>query len=198
MKTKKIKPCRIAITGGPGGGKTTAIDLYRREIGEDVVVVPEAATLLYTGGFPRAGEDHVQMFTQRAIYHVQKNLEDSYAAFFSKRILLCDRGTLDGGAYWPGSLKTFLLDLNTDLNTELLRYDAVLFFETAAVGGISIEGGNPTRTESLREAIALDRKLQKIWSQHPHFTFVPHQKSFIKKIQSAMTELTQIIKQKKP
>jgi len=33
--------------GGPGGGKTTAADLYRREIGEGVVIVPEAATLLY-------------------------------------------------------------------------------------------------------------------------------------------------------
>lgn len=45
--------CRIVLTGGPGGGKTTAADLYRREIGDQVVVVPEAATLLYTGGFPR-------------------------------------------------------------------------------------------------------------------------------------------------
>ena len=31
------------MTGGPGGGKTTAVDLFRREIGEGVVIVPEAA-----------------------------------------------------------------------------------------------------------------------------------------------------------
>ena len=31
--------CRIVLTGGPGGGKTTAADLFRREIGERVVVV---------------------------------------------------------------------------------------------------------------------------------------------------------------
>jgi len=188
--------CRIAITGGPGGGKTTAIDLYRREIGPEVVVVPEAATILYTGGFPRAGEKNVRLSTQRAIYHVQKNLEDSYAAFFSSRILLCDRGTLDGGAYWPGSLKSFLSDMNTTMDTEISRYDAVLFFETAAVGGMSIEGGNPARIESLTEAISLDKKLHTIWSQHPHFIFVPHQKSFIKKIQFAMKELTKIVKKR--
>ena len=32
---------RTVLTGGPGGGKTTAIDFFRREIGDSVVVVPE-------------------------------------------------------------------------------------------------------------------------------------------------------------
>ena len=125
--------CRVAVTGGPGGGKTTAIDLYRREIGKEVVIVPEAATILYTGGFPRAGEKHVQVSTQRAIYHVQKNLEDAYSAFFSSRVLLCDRGTLDGAAYWPGTLNSFLKDLRP-ISIRKWNADAVLFFETAAVG----------------------------------------------------------------
>lgn len=188
--------CRVAVTGGPGGGKTTAIDLYRREIGKEVVIVPEAATILYTGGFPRAGEKHVQVSTQRAIYHVQKNLEDAYSAFFSSRVLLCDRGTLDGAAYWPGTLNSFLKDLETDIDTEMERYDAVLFFETAAVGGISIEGGNPARIESLKEAIAIDKKLQKVWRRHPHFTFIPHQASFMKKINIGLMELATIVKKR--
>ena len=51
--------CRIAMTGGPGGGKTTAADLFRRELGEQVVIVPESATILFGGGFPRA--THVRM-----------------------------------------------------------------------------------------------------------------------------------------
>src|SRR6186713_3191320 len=46
------KRCRIVLTGGPGGGKTTAADLFRREIGDRVVIVPEAATILFAGGFP--------------------------------------------------------------------------------------------------------------------------------------------------
>src|SRR5688572_33265034 len=48
--------CRIALTGGPGGGKTTAADLFRRELGEAVVVVPESATILFAGGFPRTAQ----------------------------------------------------------------------------------------------------------------------------------------------
>ncbi len=47
------RPFRVVLTGGPGGGKTTAADLLRREIGDRVIIVPEAATLLFSGGFPR-------------------------------------------------------------------------------------------------------------------------------------------------
>ena len=62
--------CRVVLTGGPGGGKTTAADLFRREIGERVVIVPEAATLLFAGGFPRPQDPAAQRAVQRAIFHV--------------------------------------------------------------------------------------------------------------------------------
>jgi hypothetical protein len=189
------KCCRVVLTGGPGGGKTTAVDLYRREIGEDVVVVPEAATLLYLGGFPRGGGNGVRRATQRAIYHVQQNLEDAQSAHFQSRVLLCDRGTVDGAVYWPEEPEEFFSHLGTSLEKELLRYDAVIFFETAAVGGISIEGGNPARIESIEQALLLDKKLKNLWSRHPQFVFVPHDRSFIKKVTSGLAELAKIVAQ---
>src|SRR6187402_3279455 len=70
------KRCRIAMTGGPGGGKTTAADLFRRELGEQVVIVPESATILFGGGFPRSTEGAARSSAQAAIFHVQRNLED--------------------------------------------------------------------------------------------------------------------------
>jgi len=190
---KNGKCCRVVLTGGPGGGKTTAADLYRREIGDEVVVVPEAATLLYLGGFPRGGEIGVRKATQRAIYHVQINLEDAQSAHYQSRVLLCDRGTVDGAVYWPGDPLEFFDHLGTTFDMELSRYDAVIFFETAAVGGISIEGGNPIRIESVEEALILDQKLKKLWSQHPHFIFVPHNASFIKKVNSGLKELAKLV-----
>ena len=189
------KCCRVVLTGGPGGGKTTAADMYRREIGDDVVVVPEAATLLYSGGFPRAGVDGVRRATQRAIYHVQVNLEDAQFEHYRGRVLLCDRGTVDGAVYWPGDPDEYFAHLGTTLEQELLRYDAVIFFETAAVGKISIEGGNPIRIESLEEALILDQKLKNLWSKHPRFVFVPHDISFIKKVNSGLSELANIVAQ---
>jgi predicted ATPase len=189
------KSCRIVLTGGPGGGKTTALDLFRREIGEKVVIVPEVATILYRGGFPRSQDPGVKESAQKAIYHVQINLEAAQAAHFKNRILLCDRGTVDGGAYWPGPYQDFFTHMNTSLEKEFSRYYAVLFFETASVGGIFIEGGNPIRIESTAEAVELDHKLRDIWSQHENFIFIPHRVSFIEKMNFGLTELKKIVAQ---
>jgi predicted ATPase len=193
MKKKSNGRCRIVLTGGPGGGKTTAADLFRREIGERVVIVPEAGTMVFAGGFPRAKEKQAVVAAQRAIFHVQRNLEDVQSALFPERILLCDRGTVDGAAYWPGDPHDFFNEFNTTLGSELSRYDAVIFFESAAVGGMSIEGGNPVRNETIDEAVALDGRLKKLWSQHPRFILIPHNPSFFKKISFALAALDSIV-----
>jgi ADP-ribose pyrophosphatase YjhB (NUDIX family) len=78
--TESPHRCRIALPGGPGGGKTTAADLFRREVGEQVVIVPEAATLVFSGGFPRCSKPESICASQHAIYHVQENLEDVQSA----------------------------------------------------------------------------------------------------------------------
>jgi predicted ATPase len=186
--------CRIVLTGGPGGGKTTAADLFRRELGERVVVVPEAATLLFAGGFPRTSEPSAQRCSQRAIFHVQRNLEDVQSARFPDRILLCDRGTIDGAAYWPEvGGRSFFEDVGTTEADELARYDAVLFFESAAVGGIANEGGNPIRNESLARATELDGRLRALRSRHPCFVLVPHDGSFVRKIMRGLGALEALV-----
>lgn len=181
------------MTGGPGGGKTTAADLFRREFGERVVVVPEAATLLFSAGFPRTREVHARESAQRAIYHVQKNLEDVQSARFPDRILLCDRGTVDGAAFWPGDPKGFYDAVGTTEAAELARYDAVIFFESAAVGGSRIEDGNPARIETNDEAVEIDRHLRQIWAGHPKLVVVRHNPSFFKKITFGLTALESIV-----
>lgn len=185
--------CRIALTGGPGGGKTTAIDLFRREMGDGVVIVPEAATMMFTGGFPRYPELDAVRSAQEAIYHVQRNLEDIQAARYPDRILLCDRGTIDGAAYWPAQNGDFFASLGTTLELELSRYDGVIFFESAAVGGLGIEGGNPVRHETLAEAVELDSRLRHYWSKHERFVMVNHSKSFFKKISFGLAVLDEMV-----
>lgn len=187
--------CRIVVTGGPGGGKTTAADLFRREIGERVVIVPEAATLLFSGGFPRVAEPHARAAAQTAIYHVQKNLEEVQSARYPDRILLCDRGTVDGAAYWPGDPEDFFAAVGSSAEREFSRYDAVLFFETAAAGGMSVEGGNAMRIESNAEAVALDGRLRAVWSKHQRFLVVPHNPSFMKKILFGLAMLESVVAQ---
>lgn len=186
---------RIVLTGGPGAGKTTAADMFRREIGDRVVIVPETATMLFSGGFPRVDNMLARQAAQRAIFHVQRNLEDIQFANYPGRILLCDRGTVDGAAYWTDGVDEFFETVGSSLDAELKRYDAVLFFESAAIGGLEIEGGNPTRVETSSEAVALDQKLRKLWSAHPNYFFIPHNPSFFKKITFALAVLENLMGQ---
>jgi predicted ATPase len=184
---------RIVLTGGPGGGKTTAADMLRREFCERVALVPETATMLFMGGFPRVDDPEARRAAQTAIYHVQRNLEEVQAARFPGQILLCDRGTVDGAAYWPDQPDAFFAAQGTTFEDELARYHHVIFFETAAVGGMTIGSGNPARIESNGEAVELDRRLRALWSKHPRFHFVPHGPSFLAKITTGLHTLTEIL-----
>lgn len=184
---------RIVLTGGPGGGKTTAADLLRRELGQRVVIVPESATILFSGGFPRSSQQDASRAAQRAIFQVQRCLEDVQSLLYPDRVLLCDRGTVDGAAYWHDGQDAFFRSVGTTLAAELGRYDAVVFFETAAVAGLSIEGGNPVRNESLAQAVELDGRLRALWAQHPRFTLVPHSASFLEKMVGALRILETLV-----
>ncbi|MFO0569866.1 MAG: AAA family ATPase [Polyangiaceae bacterium] len=186
---------RLVLTGGPGGGKTTAADLFLRELGDRVVLVPESATILFTGGFPRVDDADARRAAQTAIYHVQRNLEDVQSARYPRRILLCDRGTLDGAAYWPGTPEAFFAAMNSSYEAELARYDAVVFFESAAAGGLKFEGENRVRTETAEEARALDKKMRAVWSAHPKFFLVPHRPSFFETISMGLAILQSIVAQ---
>lgn len=113
---------RIVLTGGPGAGKTALLELIRQSFCSHVKVLPEAAGIVLGGGFPREPDEACRRAAQRAIYHVQRQLEltgDSHDA----AIVLCDRGTLDGVAYWPGAIEDFWTSLWTTLDKELGRYE---------------------------------------------------------------------------
>jgi predicted ATPase len=194
MKITNVKK-RIVLTGGPGGGKTTALDLIRREFSGKIATVPEAATMIFSGGIERSIDNHVLKTQQTAIFNLQKHLEDIQRATYDHSIILCDRGSLDGLAYWPGSSDEFFQAMNTNLEDELARYDAVIFFESAAKSGESIKSNNPIRNESEKAAIVIDDKLQKIWSQHPNFNLIKSSESFINKVMFGITTIEKIIEQ---
>jgi predicted ATPase len=186
---------RIVITGGPGGGKTTALDLIRREFNGKIASVPESATMIFSGGIERASNDKVLKAQQAAIFNLQKHLEDIQRAAYPECLVLCDRGTLDGLAYWPDTEESFFKQMNTSIEEEFSRYDAVIFFETAAKSGESIRSNNPIRNESEAAAIKLDKKLQNVWSQHPNFNLVGSSESFIHKVMFGIMTIENVIGQ---
>ncbi|EQC50678.1 AAA family ATPase [Bacteriovorax sp. DB6_IX] len=190
------KRIKVVITGGPGGGKTTALDLFRRELQEQVAVVPEAATVLFQGGISRTCDNETLKVTQKTIFELQKNLEEIQEKANPNKLLICDRGTIDGLAYWPGQEHEFFEIVDSNFEDELMKYDAVIFFETAASSGKDINSNNPVRNETAQQAIDLDKKLQSIWSRHPNYHFVSSSESFIKKIMFGIMTIENVIHQK--
>jgi predicted ATPase len=185
----------IVVTGGPGGGKTTALDLFQRELKAAVKIVPEAATLLFSHGLDREAGNEDGKLLQRSIYRMQISLEGIFRQFYADRLLICDRGTLDGLAYWPDDERSYLDSVGTTFEAEVARYGAVIFFQTAAIHGEDVKSNNPYRTEDSRTAVALDERLQRVWSRHPNFHFIPTELSFVAKINHGLKTIAGVLKQ---
>ena len=101
---------------------------------------------------------------QRAIFYVQRELEiagDSH----TPAIVLCDRGTIDGLAYWPGPSEEFWSSLGTTLETELGRYHAVIHLRTPGQDH-GYNHQNPVRTESAGAAADIDARILQAWARH--------------------------------
>ena len=161
---------RIVLTGGPGAGKTVISDRIAAMMPDRFVKVREAATQVY---------DHLQTRwdrldvegrrdVQRRIYHLQRRQEEEMAERYPNNVLLLDRGTIDGSAYWPEGPADYWRDLGTTAAAELARYDAVVWLQTAATipGLYDGDGSNPCRFEQADAAIASGNLLRALWGGH--------------------------------
>jgi predicted ATPase len=184
--SKRQEIIRIAVSGGPGAGKTTLWRTIAKTQRARVVAVPEVATMLFSHVFPELQCEDDRCAVQRSIFEVQRNLEQIYERRLAPdQVLWCDRGTPDGAGYWPHGQHSFFECMQTQWQIELARYDAVLFMESAAVGGLSIKSSNRTRIEDIETASALDARLKQVWQAHPRFVHVPHHADFGVKIARA-------------
>ena len=129
---------------------------------------------------------HMQATQQN---YVQRNLEGIYEIMKPDLAHVCDRGTLDGAAYWPGGVERFLGAMGTTLEAEFRRYDAVIFLRSSAHGRGEYHADGSVRTETAAQARELDRRLERIWSSHPRFHLVDHEVKFYEKVASVLIAL---------
>src|SRR5438552_17919930 len=166
---------RIVLTGGPGAGKTVIAERLAAEQPLRFLAVPEAATQVYT--LLQTRWDKLDLAgrhdAQRRMYQLQLEQESRLAAEHPAKVLLLDRGTIDGAAYWPEGPQAFWTDRATTHADELRRYDAVILLETtAAIGLYDGDESNFCRFEDPAGAIASGELLRQLWSGHPHLHFV--------------------------
>ncbi|GAA2145487.1 hypothetical protein GCM10009844_20260 [Nocardioides koreensis] len=178
---------RVVLTGGPGAGKTALLELVRHSVCPHVHPLAESAGVVFGGGFPRSEEPVARKAAQRAIFHVQRELEvigDTHNA----ALVLCDRGTVDGLAYWPGPPAEFWSALGTRREDELARYDAVIHLRTPTAR-LGYNRTNPLRTESARVAALIDDRLLEAWEGHPRRVVISSESTFLHKATHALEAL---------
>jgi predicted ATPase len=185
------EPRWVVLTGGPGGGKTAVLEVVRKQFCDHVVVLPESATIIFSGGFPRGSSTIARRAAQLAIFHVQDQLEQIEAAEGRAAVVLCDRGVVDGAAYWPGTMNQYWEAVGQSEASALARYDAVIHLRPPRDG--AGYGTNQVRIETAEEAYALDEKILGLWQRHPHRTVIESQESFVVKLERALAAIDALV-----
>lgn len=205
MKTKVI-----VLTGGPCGGKTTALTSIVENFtkrGYKVFTIPEIPTI-----FTAAGMDYLttnkKFFYEgeKATMQTQLSLEDSFARMASTItdrpcLIVCDRGTLDISTYLtPEIWNTLTTELGMTNESLINRYDAVIHLVTAAKGAEEhyTLANNAQRLEQANEegfriARMLDDKAINAWKAHKEHHIVGNDGDFAFKIQSVLDIISELL-----
>jgi hypothetical protein len=162
------------------------LELIRLFFCEHVKALPEAAGIVFAGRFPRSDRPPLRQAAQRAIYHIQRELEvvadDENAA-----VVLCDRGTVDCAAYWTGAGDLYSA-VGTTREAELARYHAVIHLRTPT-SPVAYNHANPLRLETIEEAAAIDARIAAQWAAHPRVFIVEPTEDFLHKAARALSLL---------
>ena len=157
-----MKTPRIVITGAPASAKTEFIEWLK--------VMPEFSKFTFFEELARkllgensSGRDNPEVFHRR-IYNIQTRRESE----LGERPFITDRGTLDAFAFHPESINL----IGTTFEREYRRYSAVMHLGTAATLGEKFYSQDDIRTDSIEEALKIDKALSEIWSGHDTYNYI--------------------------
>jgi len=180
MKNQRIR--KLAITGGPCGGKDTAIVRLVQALenmGYEVYVQPESATELFSTGvrWDRVPSLQLQqMIFYDTLHKENQRFEAAHASRSPKeKIILCNRGLLDTRAYMTRlGFAKLARQYGFTFPDLWARYDGAFHLVTAADGaeGYYTLTNNSARKETPDKARKLDELTRNAWNGHPHFRLI--------------------------
>lgn len=191
---------KIAITGGPCAGKTTALASIQTafsRLGYKVITVPEPATEFISNGVTpwecSSSEEYqwcqmkVQLTRERAFERAARGMHAE------KVLIVCDRGMLDNRCYMTEEeFQRVIADLGATEAELCDSYDAVFHLVSAAKGAEAFFGTetNAARYESLEEAAALDDHFIESWTGHPYLRVIGNETGFEEKMKRLIAEIS--------
>ncbi len=206
--TKTMDITKIVITGGPCGGKSTAmswIQSFFSKKGYTVLFVPETATELITGGVApwTCGTNADYQKCQMELQLTKEKLFAQAARTMDaeKILIVCDRGAMDNKAYMTELEFAGVLASVGRREVELRdSYDAVFHLVTAAKGASQFytTANNAARKEGVEEAAVLDDKLLSAWTGHPHLRVIDNAMEFEDKMKRLIREISAFLGEPQP
>lgn len=189
---------KIALIGAPRSGKSVCLKAVQEMFGSNVIVVPEAATILIDQGYevPKVITDEWRYGFQKELLTLQLELEAravTIARNTEADLVVCDRGIVDAFAYMqnPRALYAELGITEKDLAE---RYDAVLYLETSAGKSLKLSDDETMRLEDETEAIQLEGPTRAAWEQFYTLEVIPAQSRIEDKVQELLNELRSIFR----
>ena len=194
---KKIRT--IVITGGPCAGKSTAMSWIRNAFtqrGYTVLIVPETATELITGGVAPwtcgANKDYQKCQVELQLTKEKLFRQAAFTMQSDKILIVCDRGIMDNKAYMTEEeFREVAEALHGDAVVWRDHYDAVFHLVTAAKGAEAFysNANNAARTETVEEAAALDDRLIACWTGHRYLRIIDNSTGFEGKMKRLESEI---------
>lgn len=202
-ETTKPEVIRIVLTGGPCAGKTTALSWIKNEFGRRgyrVLIVPETATELLTGGvapWTCSSNLQYQIFQMQLQLEKERIFTEASSGMKEERVLIvCDRGALDNKAYMDDFEFASVLDtLGLDEAELRSTYDAVFHLVTAAKGAEKAytTSNNQARTETVEQAALIDDKIIAAWTGHPRLCMIDNSTGFEAKLKRLISEISSFL-----
>ena len=173
---------KIALTGGPSGGKTMILEKIKEYVRENtdynLIIVPETATEL-SNNIIRPQDVLNAYDFQNTVFKRQyfKECEvDDVLKYNDKKknIIVYDRGIIDNKAYLNQELFDMLLSSYDKKELELLsNYDLVIYLESVShYDNIEYGFNNKARYEDKKSAAQLDNKTVEAWLGHNNLKVV--------------------------
>jgi len=184
---------KICLTGGPCGGKSTALAKIERKLtdmGYKVLIINEVPTRIVNSGIKPFGDDSINMLEfEEIMLKEQLTEEECYekaAELINKKcVILCDRGVFDIKSFINNEEFDYLLNKYNLSRLELMdSYNLVINLDTVAKGAeefYTVEN-NTARSEGIKDAVIRDDKCQEAWSPHSNFKVVDNSTNFDEKI----------------
>jgi thymidylate kinase len=196
-----MKVYKFVITGGPCGGKTTALEKIKEKFKDmdiNVLVVPETASEIIGGGVTakKIGVLNLQKLIFRLQLEKEAIFDIATEHINQDTVIIYDRGLIDGNAYIDDKGFDIILEQYGYTKEQLMaKYDAVFHIVTAALGAEEYYtlANNSARSEKPEDARLLDDNTKRVWQNHPCYRYYDNSTDFETKINSCIDDILKFI-----